>query len=442
VEGHPIITVLPNGIRISSLDIPRKDIADFFAKVDEDDHCDMVTRAIEVGVFCLERARNNGDLEYVRRQVDGLLSRVESAIAVIPEKTQLALLQKIGISEGQVLAPIKNLISEASQTTALRLSDVRNLLVQDLDPARDTSTIGKALQKLRDLLNPTRSDSVQATIENATKSITAENGALASVIRGVLLKALTPLEADIRDLAKEIRGQEVAAEALEHTTAKGLSYEEEVLERLREWARMNGAEVHHVGSDNQPGDIVVKAFHDCTTEDPFVLVIEARDRQVGLGRKAISDILAKAMFCRQAKAGLYLSRVRNGLAKEIGDWAEGACDVGRFVACTHEHVIAAVRWLLVQQRLQAIRTSLPEFDPASVDIQLKRIRTALERVKSINRKVSEVRSSAQGIQEEAEYLRDEVRDALSSIEDELRASPGRESLEGLGRRPTANVNAV
>jgi hypothetical protein len=442
VESHPIVALLPNGIRISNLDVPRKDIADFLAKVDEDDRGDMIARAIEVGVFCLERARNNSDLEYVRRQVDGLLARVESAIALIPEKTQLALMQKIGVDEGQVLAPIKNLISEASQTTALRLSDVRNLLAQDLDPARDTSSIGKALQKLRDLLNPNCSDSVQATIGNATKSVTAEDGALASVIRGVLMKALTPLEADIRELAKEIRGQEVAAEALEHTTAKGLSYEEEVLERLRAWARMNGSEVHHVGGDNQPGDIVVKAFHDCMAEDPLVIVIEARDRQVALGRKAISDTLAKAMFCRQGKAAVYLSRLKDGLAKEIGDWAEGACDLGRFVACTHEHVIAAVRWLIVQQRLQAIRTSTPEFDAASVEIQLKRIRTALERVKSINRKVSEVRGSAQGIQEEAECLRDEIRDALSSVEDELRASVGRESPEGLGRKPTSNANAV
>src|SRR5437016_13489852 len=82
VASHAIIALLPNGIRISNLDVPRKDIADFLAKVDEDDRGDMIARAVEVGVFCLERARNNSDLEYVRRQVEGLLSRVESAIAV------------------------------------------------------------------------------------------------------------------------------------------------------------------------------------------------------------------------------------------------------------------------------------------------------------------------------------------------------------------------
>ena len=173
--------------------------------------------------------------------------------------------------------------------------------------------------------------------------------------------------------------------------------------------------MYHAGGDNQPGDIVVRIPSDSVIVEPFVVAVETRDRHAGLGRKAISDILGKAMSHRAATAAIYVSRSREGLAKEIGDWAEGACAPGRFVACTDEHIIAALRWLILQGRLQAMRASAPEFDAASVEIQIKRTRTALERVKSINRKVTEVRGSAQGIQDEAEYLREEIRGAMSSI---------------------------
>jgi hypothetical protein len=419
------LEVLDSGIRISGLEIPRKDVADYFGRIDIHERESVLVRAIEVGVFCLERANNNSDLEYVRRQVEGLLSRVEVAVAAIPEKTQAALIQQIGFSDGQVLAPIKGLISEATKTTTLRLNDVRDLLARDLDPNRETSAIGGVLHSLRQLLDVKRRDSVQATIENAVKSVTEENGALASAVRAVVVKALVPLEADLRELAKEVRGQEAAAEALDQTTAKGISYEEETVERLRDWASMSGAEVHHVGVDNQPGDIVIRIPSDSLITEPFVVAVETRDRQVGLGRKAISDILAKAMSHRTAIAGIYVSRSPEGLAKEIGDWAEGACSCGRFVACTDEHIVAALRWLILQGRLQAMRASAPEFDAASVEIQIKRTRTALDRVKSINRKVTEVRGSAQDIQDEAECLREEIRGAMSSIEDALRAAPAR-----------------
>lgn len=422
MKTQPSILVVDSKVHIVSLDVGRRDVADFFEKIDDQDRENMLTRAIEIGVFCLERAQNTSDLEYVRRQVETLLSRIENAVGLIPTKTEAALLQRIGVNDGQVLAPIKSLIAEVSQTTTVRLNDVRNLLSQDLDPTKNTSTIGKVLQKLLDLLDAERNDSVPATIENATRSITAENGALVTAVTTVVLKALAPLESELKDLAKEIRGQTAATEALEQTTAKGVSYEEEALTELREWARMNGAEVYHVGGDNQPGDILVKLSPSILIAEPFVLVIEARDRQTGLGRKTISDILRKAMSARSAKSGIYVSRFGEGLAKEIGDWAEGECDTGRFVACTHDHLISAVRWLMIQQQLHSFRASAPEFDPTSMEPQIGRIRTALDRIKSINRKISDIRGSAEGIQQEAEILREEVRGALSTMEDVLRAS--------------------
>jgi len=419
------IIVLEAGIQVVNLDIPRKDVADFLRGLPEEEREPTFIRALEVGIFCLERARTSQDTEFVRRQVDSLLSKVEKAVETIPDETQKGLLEKIGTSEGQVLAPIHTLVNEVSKTTTDRLKEVRDLLSQEIDPAKETTTLGKVLRDLRNLLDPGRTDSVQGSVNAAIKSVTTEDGALAKAVRAVVGDSVKPLSDEVNRLAKEIRGQEAAAEALEQTTQKGASYEDQVVLELQEWSQVAGAEVHHVGSDNQPGDVLVKFATSSLASTPVTIVLEVRDRQSPLGRKAITSTCEEAMAVREANSGIYLSRSRDGLANEIGEWAEGETERGPFIACTHDHLITALRFLMVQKRLASLRAAAPEVDSASIEAQIQRIRTTLDRVKSINRKVTEVRASASDIQTEAEALRDEVRGALTTIEDAIRVAPSK-----------------
>src|SRR6516165_7679674 len=132
--AHGSITVLGSGIRISDLEVPRKDVADFVRSAPEAERENILLRAIEVGVFCLERAGSARDLEFVRRQVESLLDKVQEAVGGIPQETQRTLIEKIGASDGQVLAPITSLVKEVSNAMTTRVNDVRSLLAQDLDP--------------------------------------------------------------------------------------------------------------------------------------------------------------------------------------------------------------------------------------------------------------------------------------------------------------------
>jgi len=202
----------------------------FLRTVDEDEVASILTQAIEVGVFCLERARMTQDTEFIRRQVDQILNRVEAAVRKIPEETQKALVAKIGSSNGQVLAPIKEMIETASKVSTDRVKEVRTLLTQEIDPDKETTTLGKALRTLRNLLDPKRSDSVQNTLEEAVKTVTGRDGALARAVKEVVGEAIKPVATELDKLAKEVRGREAAEEALEQTTKKGPDYENEVLE--------------------------------------------------------------------------------------------------------------------------------------------------------------------------------------------------------------------
>lgn len=418
------IILLDTGIRITELEVPRKDIADFLRSVPEADVETTLIQAMEVGVFCLERARMSQDTEFVRRQIDMLLNHVEMTVKKIPDDTQRALVDKIGTNNGQILAPLREMIDAATKLTADKVKEVRTLLTQEIDPAKETTTLGKALKTLRDVLDPKRNDSVQSLLEQAVKTVTGKDGALARAVKEVVAEAVNPLATEVDKLTKEIRGQDAAAEALEQTTLKGTPYEEEVTGILQVWARAAGAEVHHVGVDNQPGDVVITVRGDGLIADPISIVVEVRDRgSRAMGRKAISADMASKLAERGANAGIYLSRTQDGLSlREIGEWAEGISDRGLWVACTQQHLITAVRFLIVQRRLAALRAAAPEVDSGSIEQQVKAIRTSLGRIRTIKTKLTELGACSDVIDEQADHLREEIKEALSSIEDSMRAA--------------------
>lgn len=410
------------GIRVLELDIQSKELADYLREVPEEEWEQRLVQALEVGVFCLERAKTAVDLEFVRRQVDSILNQVDATVAKIPAKLEQELLGKIGSGDGQVLAPVKTMVEQAVLATKERFAEVKKM-VEEVDPDRESSALGRSVRSIQGLLDPKRTDSVQASIHSALERVTAQDGALAKAVKEVVAESIRPLRENIERLALEVRGEEAAAEALLATTQKGGVFEDEVVARLAIWARSVGAEVHSVGGDNRTGDIVIEFPAVSLAATGTTLVVEARDRADAAGRKVIAKQMAEAMEKRGSNSGIYLSRSRCGLAKEIGEWAEGTCEHGRWVACTPEHLMTAVRFLHVMGGLDRMRASNPEVDAISIEGQVQRIRSALKRVADINRKARVIREGADGIQTEAEALRDEIKGALIEVEDALRAVP-------------------
>jgi len=158
------------------------------------------------------------------------------------------------------------------------------------------------------------------------------------------------------------------------------------------------------------------------------VIIEARDQQSAYGRKVISDHLSAAMAKREANAAIYVSKTRAGLAKEIGEWAEGNAGAGRWVACTHEHLRTAVRFLLMLEQLQRLRGTAREVDGASIESQIQRIRTSLGKIKNIKTKATSIRDGANDIEGEADALRSDINDALSELEMALKVAGKRAEM--------------
>jgi hypothetical protein len=416
------IELQATSVRIRDFEIPRKDVADYLRHVPEENREATLIHAIEVGIFCLERAQTSQDVEFVRRQVESLIQKVEETVSGIPDKTEKSLVARLGTGEGQVLAPVQRLVEQVAKAANDKLKEVQDLLTQDIDPSKDSTSLGKALRAVRDLLDPKRTDSIQGALDAAVKSITAADGEMANTVKAVVEQAVKPLAGEVDKLAKEVRGREAAGEALAQTTAKGAPFEDEITSEVQAWGRFTGMEVEHVGKDNRPGDIVAKTPVSATEAIPATIVLEVRDRQDQMGRKRVTDCLTQAMTERAADAAIYLSRTRDGLGNDIGEWADGDLERGPYVVCTREHLVTALRFLLVRKRLDAMRVSNPEVDAASIEAHIGRIRTALGKITNINTKAGAIRTNAEEIQQEADALRNEVRRAIEEVESALRAA--------------------
>jgi hypothetical protein len=409
-----VILVGETTLTVQEVQIISRDVAAYFNNIPEPNRVDAFIKAVEVGTFCLEHATAAQDLQFVRREIESLMAGIEARVGSMPAELERAVMTRIGTGDGQVLAPVQAMIGQAVKVTADRLNDVRAML-NDIDPSKDGTSASRIVHSLRDLLDVNRTDSVQATLKSAVASLAATDGTIAKTVQTTVETAIRPLREELDNLGKEIRGQEAAAEALSQTTAKGASFEQEIVERLQPWARCVGAQVAYVAGDNRPGDIVINVTS--ISPEPLSIVIEAKDRQCPKGRRAISEMLMAAMTERNTNAAIYVSRDAHGLANEIGEWAEGECGCGSFVACTYEHLNTALRFLIIQRKLATLRACRQEIDAATVLAQITRMRTALDRIKNINRKTNDIRSCAGDIENESGQLRSEIRDALTAIEE-------------------------
>ncbi len=420
------VEVIAGTVHVENLEVNRKDVADYLLSFEEDERDTALIHAVEVGVFCLERARSGLDTQFVRRQIDSLLTEVEKASREIPAATERAIVERIGTDDGQVLKPVHDIIELSIRTTNERIGDVRKLLEQEIDPARESSTLGRALSRIRDLLDPARADSIQGVLNASLQKLTAANGSLTMTVKEVVTDAIKPLREDVDRLGRDLGAQAAATAALQQTTEKGQVYEEEVVERLQRWAQGIGVEVEHVGGDRKPGDVRVVFPSGQLLAADTVLVVEVRDRGEPLGRKPISDALEAVMTERDAVAAVYVSRSREGLGKEIGEWGEGSLGRGPWVATTDEHLITALRYLVARRQLAALRERQPEVDAAVVADQLDRIRTALRRVSTINRLATETKNAVsegiERVQSEADQLRNDIGSALDDIEESIRSA--------------------
>ncbi|MBD2247730.1 hypothetical protein [Nostoc sp. FACHB-888] len=422
----PKIELRDDRIIISNLIIRLFEASDYLHQLPDYEREAACIKAFEMGFFCLQRTENLNDTQFVKQQFNALLNELYQAVNEIPNTISTQLANKINTGDDQILAPLQGQISLTTAIMDAQIKAVSDFLNQEFNPSQETSVFGSAVQKIQNLLDDKRSDSLQGVFSAAIANITAENSVLAKSVKAVVTEAVKPLADEVEKLAQQVREKELIELTLEQTIARGASFEEAVVAELEPWAKLYGAEITHIGKDKQPGDILVKFTANSIASVDLSLVIEVRNRDsASWGRKRISEQLTKAMMKREANAAIFLSRSREGLAQEIGGWGIGTCEQGQWVATTHESFSLAIQYLIVQQQLASQPTYNPQIDYVVIEAQVQQIKSSLNYLTQINSSLTKLQEHSSDIRVKARAMRTEIRNALLSISESINSNPRR-----------------
>lgn len=408
------------GVSVNQLYLHDPQLSGYLVSFPIDERINKLKSLIELGLACIQKTATLQDRDFANRSFDDLLASIQVSISNIPDLLKGKLLSEIGTEKGQALEPIDRKVNELSAVMKERTDDLKKFLSEDIDPSKEGSKVSQLFTKLDKQLDSQYETSIPKVVESMIDDIVCENGVVAHNVKAVVLDAMKPLQEEVNRLGREINSKQAVVDALDQTVEKGITYEEDTVNKLRSFCGNNGLEVHHIGADNRSGDILIYGVGHNILNSPIGIVVETKAKTNASGRKRINDAMASAMSERSVNYGIYLSRDADGLANEIGDWAEGENIKGSWIATTDEYILVAIRVLLAKHSLAMASSGSANVDLSSVEPQIIRIKTSLKAISNIKRKSSVLRETADDIQAECEGLRDDIRGALLNIEDALR----------------------
>jgi len=417
------ITISNNDVLIREFNVNSPDFAQYLQTFPEEEYEDVTKKVIEVGAYCLMRVSQKKDIDFVEKMMTESVSKVENALEEVIGEVEKRFISAVSGEESEIRTKLLELVRNAGAVAHEKISEVKELYREQIDPNQPHSSISlikSKLEEVKGLLDPSRIDSVPQTIKKAIADVSGENGAMALSITNLLNKSLLPIKEEIERMSRQIFadevGKEMVDEALSHTTVKGDSFEETCTDLLQKWSKFSGAEVNHVGDDKKPGDIIVTVPVIGFTEKPYSVVIEAKDDERQVGRKAISKDITQKIQERSADAGIYVKKNSEQFAREVGDWAEGTTAFGPFIATTKENMITAVRFLITQFQITQIKNRQSKVDVTVIVEQIQRIRDALRSITSINSNLTKINNAGDSIRQDVSTLREDIESSIREIE--------------------------
>jgi hypothetical protein len=401
-----------SGIQIDGLRIESPEIAEAVAAAPAPERPHMVAERLELGFRAAELGRRARDVDSLKMNMERVSNEVIRTIEALPA----ALARELGGEDGRVSAPIVQAAQAAARQIAGQIDQVSRAVDANVGPG--DSALNRRLVELGRLLDPAVDGSAPKQITAAARDLATPDSPLLAAVEAAIGRQVSPLREQVDALTRQIQADEAVSEALEQTTAKGLPFEERVLEECVRWGRATGSPVRHVGGDNRPGDILI----DPAAFGPDVgpVVIECRATTSPAGRVPVARDCGEAMATRGASAAIYLCETGRGFAKEIGQWGEGDGEHGPWIATTHEGLTLAIRYVIARQQLSAARASKREIDELAIGTQLQRIRTAARAARDVPTKTGQIRKLLAAIDEGDRARWSEVAAALAVCEELLR----------------------
>ena len=232
-------------VRLEGITIQTMDVAQYLSQKPQGERVPALIRAVEVGVYCLQRAEVGQSLDFVKLEIERLIQASRTAVDQLPESIR----EKLAATDGPT-AQVSAAAAAAQTAIQDKLVEVRQLFERHLDPAKPDATLGRALSTLTNLLDPKREDSVQKRVDLTLQGIAVADGAIAKAVRATVETAIAPLQTAIETFSLALKKEEGIEEALATTTRKGFAFEDELLPELQRWAAIVGADLEYTAPQN------------------------------------------------------------------------------------------------------------------------------------------------------------------------------------------------
>jgi len=406
--SRPAVRVEGDSIVVDRLRIADRALAAFVEQRAEEERGELAERAIRIGLLALQDAGTSLDVDFVRREFDGLLERNATMNQRVAETLDQMLRQNFGDQEGRLPRTLERSLGDRGQL---------NRFVTDLfDEGKRDSAIGRMrtllgsyfdgdASRLAQLLDPTRLGSplyqFRTEVSDAFEKL---NNRLAAM-----------------EAAFATRGVERARSA-----AKGTDFENLLDEMLADIVRGSGDAIERTGTAT--GDVIRSKKGDfLLTVDPQAcggaelrVVIEAKDRQVSW--RSIREELADAKHNRAAAVAVAVftpAHAPSGVAPFDVRFGHVLCviDPDAPDGTTLGAAIRLARLYALASRAQRET----EIDPQRVLQAVAAVRAELDAVRGLKTQLTSIGRAATEVSSGLDRLREQVLARISDAEAQLQA---------------------
>ncbi len=407
-RARPSVHVEGETVVVDRLRVTDRSLAAFVEQRTEDERAELVERALRIGLLAIQDAGTSLDVEFVRREFDGLLARNETANQRAADALDQMLRQNFGDTDGRLPRTLEKFLGDRGQL---------NRFVNELfDENKRDSAIGRMrallgsyfdgdASRLAQLLDPTRLGSpLHQFRSEMTQGFEKLN------------ERLSAMEA-----AFATRGAERARSA-----AKGTDFENLLDGLLNEAIQGTGDALERTGVT--AGDVMRSKKGDfLLTIDPQTcggadlrVVVEAKDR--GLSWRQIREELEAAKQNRTAAVAVAVftpAHAPSGVAPFDVRFGHVLCVVDPD-APDGATLCAAIRLA----RLYALATLAERetnVDAARVMAAIVAVKSELDAIKAMKTQLTSVGRVAAEVSSSLDRMREQVLARVAEAETELRA---------------------
>jgi predicted metal-dependent phosphoesterase TrpH len=429
---HPSVHTLGDRLSIEGLVVDDECAVRLVREREEagDDPAATVTDAIEIGARVLDREQAAANAEYVKTEFERTAKEVEHDFTEqargVVEEFERKVDQVFGPDNGHMARELEKLFSDGSSAS------VQN---------RVREIVGEAMTKSRqDLVRQFSSaDGSNPLADFKAHMLDASRKAeqRQHATQQALLQRLGELEKHLEALRVEKQQLEQLDAERERGTAKGRSFEEQVVEAVDAIASAQGDDVEGVGdlkgATGKAGDAVV-AIGGCQGPPQGRIVVEAKDRR--LSRRDALEELDRAMAERDADFALLVVPGEEEIPAKLHELREYNGDklVVTLDPQLGSRLALELGYRLARARVLMARGGGEEIDAGAVRDTVQRALQAMEDVRRVKTQLTGAKTGIDKAYALVEEMAERVRAQLDAIDQLVAADadePGQQPLSGL-----------